>query len=152
MPLQFLSWRSTSNDFLWDTTLYSVRDASLVLDNPTWVSYEKFLIVRAMQDCKAVRAAWVTQVITVKMSVPYVPLRTALLTFMLFYSSITPKQIPSSSELGSWAKASAYWGYICVGKDPGNLAFTCGSTDGEIFGNFGVWGKRVFANVCTLPN
>lgn len=77
------------------------------------------------------KAACVSQVITVKMSVPYLPLCTALLTFMLFCSSISPKQISSSSELGSWAKASAYWGCICVGKDPANLAFTCESTGGE---------------------
>lgn len=52
-----------------------------------------------MQDCKAVEVACVSQVITVKMSVPYVPLCTALLTFVLFYGSVAPKQISSSSEL-----------------------------------------------------
>lgn len=47
-------------------------------------------------------------------------------------------------------------GWICPGKDPGSCASTCESTDKEILCGFGVrgkgWGKRLFGNLCRLPN
>lgn len=52
-----------------------------------------------MLDCKAVEAACVSQVTSVEMCVPYATLCTALFTVMLFYSSVSPKQISSSSDL-----------------------------------------------------
>lgn len=105
-----------------------------------------------MQECKAVEVACVNQVITVNMSVPYVPLCAALLTFMVFYTSITPKQISSSSEL------EAEQGLLLAGAvsvqawilETGHLPVK--AQMGKIFKSFGVWGKRLFTNLCMLPN
>lgn len=152
MPQLFLSWRSTKWFHLGHHTLFSVVDASLALDNCTWASYKKFLIARAMQECKAAEVACVSQVITVKMSVPCVPLCRALLPFLLFYSSVTPKQIPSSSELEAEQRlllagaVSVQARILQTGHSPVKAQM------GKIFRSFGVWGKRFFANLCMLPN
>lgn len=126
-------------------------DTSLALDNST-LSYKKFLVARAMQDCKEVEVACVRQVITLKMSVPSVPLCTALLTFMLFCSSVSPKQIFSSSELEIDQRlllvgaVSVQARMLETGHSPVKAQM------GEIFRSFGVWGKRLFANLHMVPN
>lgn len=97
-------------------------------------------------------AACVSQVITVEMSVPYVSLCTALLTFMLFHSRVSPKQISSSRELEAEqmlllaGAVSLQAGILETGHSPVKAQMR------KIFGSFGVWEKSVFADLCMLPN
>lgn len=132
-------------------TLFSVVDASLALDNSTGASYYKFLIARAVQDCEAVEAACVSQVITVEMSVPHVPYaQCSLLSCCFTVVSALNKYPPAVT----WKLSKGF----CLlglypGKDPGNWAFICESTDGgNIWELWGGAGKRLFANLCMLPN
>lgn len=105
-----------------------------------------------MQDCKAVEIAYVSQVITLKMSVPCVPLCTALLTFMLFYSSVSPKQIFSSSELETDQRLLLAGAVSVQAKTLETGHSPVKAQMGKIFRSFGVWGKRLLASLCMLPS
>lgn len=82
----------------------------------------------------------------------YVPLCTALLNVMLFYSCVRPKQISSSSDLEAELRfllagaVSVQARVLETGHSPVKAQIE------EIFGSFVVWGKRLFANLCMLSN